>query len=70
MLSSDEIIEIHENLVSSESTFWLPQPYYNVIKLRHFDQVDDGGNFPLPDIFYEGVVFGLTCESSHDNEVE
>ena len=65
----DEVTEIYTNLRSSESTFWLPGPYYNVVKLRHFTHVGDDGNFALPDIFYDGVVYGLTWEHSHDNEV-
>ena len=69
MLSTDEILEIYKNLKSSESTIWLPNPYYNVVKLRHFTHVGDDGNFALPDMFYDGVVYGLTWEHSHDNEV-
>ena len=64
VLSEDQIAEIHGNLRTSESTFWLLDPYYDVIKLRHFTHVNDEGNFPLPSLFYDGVVFGLTSESS------
>jgi hypothetical protein len=70
VLNNEEINEIHTNLKGSETTFWLPHPVYDVVKLRHFEQVDEHGNFEPPDIFYDGVIFGLTSESSHNNEVK
>jgi hypothetical protein len=69
VLSVDEIQDIHDNLKSAESTFWLPAPLNDVVKVRHFTHVDDNGNFEPPHVFYEGVIYGLTWESSHQLEV-
>lgn len=69
MLSTDEIKEIHANLIGAETTFWLPPPFHDIVKLKHFTHVDDDGNIQPPKLFYDGVIYGVTAESSHDNEV-
>ncbi len=47
----------------SETLFQMPNS--DVINLRRFSSVSHEGNFHLPDMFYEGVTFGLTTSNSH-----
>jgi hypothetical protein len=42
---------------------------YPSVKLKFHPIVGNHGTHRLPDLFYDGVFFGLTDEDSHDIEV-
>jgi hypothetical protein len=44
-------------------------PGVTSVQLRFHSSVSKHGNFPPPDVFYAGVVFGITWENSHALEV-
>lgn len=60
------------NSVVVETELTLPPPIYNQIKFRFYSSINPNieyGNRRLPDMFYEGVTFGITSENSHDLKV-
>jgi hypothetical protein len=57
---------MRHNLMHGETAFILPEPYYDDIKVRFHKAVDKEGAFEPPQLFYEGVMFGITDNNSHD----
>ena len=55
--------------VRVETLFEMPGPSYDTIKLRFHSEASKHGHFRPPDFFYEGVVYGLTWQNSHDLDV-
>jgi len=51
-----------------ETMFKLPEPYYDTIGTRFHTTASKHGHFRLPDLFYTGVVYGITAENSHGME--
>lgn len=51
-----------------ETQVWMPLPSYDVVRFRFFQQINKHGNFPLPNLFYGGVIFGISDGNSHDIE--
>ena len=55
-----------------ETELQLPPPSNDQIKFRFYSSINPEiayGNRRLPDLFYEGVTFGITAENSHELEV-
>lgn len=48
-----------------ETSFAMPDDG-DLIKVRFFQSVNKHGNFQPPELFYEGVVFRIGVENSHD----
>jgi len=65
VLSPVEMRIIHTNLMHAETQFWMPLPSYDTIKLRFHPAVTSAGVHQPPELFYKGVVFGLTDKNSH-----
>lgn len=53
--------------VCSETSLELPT--FENIRFKFFTSVPEHGNFRLPQMFYQGVTFGITALNSHDVEV-
>ena len=66
ILSVQEQNVIRRNLMLAETQFWMPLPSYNIITIKFHQQVNKHGNFHPPQLFYEGVVFGLSSDNPHD----
>lgn len=47
----------------------LELPTFENIRFKFFTSVPEHGNFRLPQMFYQGVTFGITALNSHDVEV-
>ncbi len=63
---------VAESLIflQSETTFSLPEPHYDFVTVKFHSTASKHGHFRLPEIFYDGVVYGLTWENSHKLEVQ
>jgi hypothetical protein len=57
---------LHHNLLHGETNFQLPEPYYDHIKVRFHQSVGQEGSYEPPQLFYDGVMFGLTDSNSHN----
>lgn len=68
VLSESEQRLIRYNTMNAETQFTLPLPSYNTIKLRYHSAATHKGVHQPPELFYEGVVFGLTDMDSHQLE--
>ena len=66
ILSQKEQNVIRRNLMLAETQFWMPLPSYNVITMKFHQQVSKHGNFHPPQLFYDGVVFGISSDNAHD----
>ena len=66
LLSQQEQNVIRRNLMLAETQFWMPLPSYNIITIKFHQQVNKHGNFHPPQLFYDGVVFGLSSDNPHD----
>jgi len=66
LLSDKEQKVIRRNLMLAETQFWMPLPSYNIITMKFHQQVSKHGTFNPPQLFYDGVVFGLSSDNSHD----
>ena len=47
----------------------MPPPYGGSFNMRFVPVVDKHGTHELPDMFYEGVMFGISHGNSHNVEV-
>ena len=52
----------------AETSFVLPLPSYDTVKIRFHTSVSDHGNDPPPDIFFQGVTFGITSQNPYNLE--
>lgn len=59
---SDELIEADHLIMRKQANL------AETVKLRFYSQAGIHGNFKAPDLFYEGVTFGITVENSHELE--
>ena len=66
ILSQKEQNVIRRNLMLAETQFWMPSPSYNIITMKFHQQVSKHGNFHPPQLFYDGVVFGISSDNAHD----
>ena len=66
MLTEEEQYAIHLNTMNAETEFTLPLPSYDTIKLRFHSAVTLKGSHQPPEMFYNGVTFGLTEGNSHN----
>jgi hypothetical protein len=68
VLSQDELYKIMGDTMHAETQFWLPEPSNDRIKLRFHRGATKEGNHQPPELFYSGVVYGLTAYNSHELE--
>jgi hypothetical protein len=47
----------------------LELPTFENVRFKFFTSVPEHGNFRLPQMFYQGVTFGITALNSHDVKV-
>ena len=67
-LSDSEMHYIQRVMMNAETSFVLPLPSYDTVKLRFHTSVPDQGTVAPPDIFYRGVMFGLTSQNPFNLE--
>ena len=67
-LSDHEMTYMHRVCMYAETSFELPLPSYDTIKIRFHTSVSDHGNDPPPDIFFQGVTFGITSQNPYNLE--
>ena len=67
-LSDHEMTYIHRVCMYAETSFVLPLPSYDTVKIRFHTSVSDHGNDPPPDIFFQGVTFGITSQNPYNLE--
>jgi hypothetical protein len=65
MLSESTLVDIQQILFRAETELMMPPPFTGTVSYRFYQSVDKHGNFELPPMFYEGVLFGITAENSH-----
>lgn len=66
MLNGDEMEILKTNTRNGETNFWMPEPSSDQVKLRFHAAATKKGTHQPPELFYNGVVFGLTDQNSHD----
>ena len=62
LLTAHETMLVRNDVQNGHTTFQIDGTSYS---LRHFKSVAADGNFHPPDIFYQGVFFGISQNSSH-----
>lgn len=60
---------IYINTFYGETVFELPEPYYDTVALKFYTTASKHGHFQPPEIFYSGVIYGITSENSHNSVV-
>lgn len=65
ILAEEEQRLIRLNTMNAETEFKLPLPSYDTIKLRFHSAATHKGIHQPPELFYEGVTFGLSDANSH-----
>jgi len=65
ILSENTLMDIQQIAFRAETELMMPPPFSGTVSYRFFQSVDKHGNFELPPMFYEGVLFGITAENSH-----
>jgi hypothetical protein len=68
VLTVDEMAIIQERIMYAESQFWMPPPSFDQVRLRFQTHAAVHGSFRPPDLFYQGVVFGISDQNPHDLE--
>lgn len=68
VLTKEKMAEIYTDTLYGETSFELPRPSYDTARLMFQAQASKHGHFRAPSLFYEGVVFGLTWQNSHQLE--
>eukprot|EP00605_Chrysophyceae_sp_TOSAG23-4_P000855 GSChrysophyteH1.ASY1.ANO1.946.1 assembled CDS len=66
ILTDNQQAGVRHNTLHGETNFVLPEPYNDEIKVRFHRTVAKDGVFPPPQLFYEGVMFGVGESNSHD----
>ena len=64
-LSLEEMAYIQTVSMNAETEFTMPSPSKNFVKLRFHSSVTEHGTHSPPEMFYEGVTFGLTHENPY-----
>lgn len=66
VLTGHEQATIRHKLMHGETSLELPEPFgEEEIKVRFHSGVDKHGSFQPPQLFYDGVIFGLTDDNPH-----
>jgi hypothetical protein len=60
---------IYINTFYGETVFDLPEPDYGSVSLRFHTMATQDGHFQPPELFYSGVIYGITSDNSHDSPV-
>ncbi len=66
VLNKDEQLRVMKDTMYAETQFWMPD--YDRVKIRFHTKSDKEGTIAPPDMFYEGVTYGVTSYNSHDIE--
>jgi hypothetical protein len=66
MLANHEMESLKLKMREGETNFWMPEPSRDQVKLRFHAAASKKGTHQPPELFYQGVVFGLTDQNSHD----
>lgn len=53
----------------SETSFKLPEPWYDLVALKFSTSVDRHGHHQPPEVFFGGVVYGVSSNNPHNLEV-
>lgn len=69
VLTGFEMTTIQKTTLHAETSFALPLPRADTIKIKFYQSVNKHGNHRLPAFFYEGVTFGIGSENPHKIEV-
>ena len=65
-LSHQEMVYIQNVAMNMETEFSMPLPSMDAVKLRFHSTVSEHGTHNPPELFYEGVTFGLTHENPYN----
>ena len=65
VLNKDQMEQLKINTREGETNFWMPRPSYDQIKIRFHASAPKHGTHEPPEMFYQGVIFGLTDTNSH-----
>mmetsp|Transcript_16311 Transcript_16311/g.30449 ORF Transcript_16311/g.30449 Transcript_16311/m.30449 type:complete len:215 (+) Transcript_16311:94-738(+) len=68
VLSVEEMANIYVSTFYAETHFKLPEPYYDNVALKFSTSVDRHGHHPPPELFYDGVVYGVSASNPHNIE--
>ena len=66
VLSEVEQLSIRKITSGAETHFWLPLPSNDIVTLKYHRSATNDGVHQPPSFFYEGVLFGITTENSHN----
>ena len=69
VLNGNQMATIQKTTLFAETSFVLPQPHADTIRVRFHQSVNKHGNHRLPAFFYDGVTFGISSENPHNLEV-
>lgn len=66
VLSDESQLKIRKIALYAETNFWMPHPSYDVVSLVFHTSIAKGGVLQPPQLFYDGVTFGISAENSHN----
>jgi hypothetical protein len=61
--------DIYVNTFYGETIFELPEPDYETVSLKFQTTATKYGHFQPPEVFYTGVIYGITSDNSHNSVV-
>lgn len=64
-LTDQEVLYIQQVSMNAETAFVLPSPSYDTVKLRFQSSVSSHGTEAPPDMFFQGVTFGITSQNPY-----
>jgi hypothetical protein len=65
-LSLEDMTYIQKVTMNAETQFSMPSPNPDKVKLRFYKAAPQHGTPPPPELFYEGVTFGLSDENPYN----
>lgn len=69
ILSTEDMANIYTNTLYAETIFELPDPFFDTVSLQFHTSATKHGHFQPPEIFYSGVIYGITSDNSHGHKV-
>lgn len=65
LLDAAQMHTMRKDVMNGETQLWLPNPWYDQVKLRFHPAATSAGHHRPPELFYKGVLFGLSDQNSH-----
>lgn len=68
VLDAEKMADIYRSTFYAETQFVLPEPHYDRVSLKFSTKTDRNGHKAPADIFYSGVIYGVSAFNPHGIE--